>query len=562
MKKFFAKLHLWLAVPFGIVITVLCLTGAILVFESELKDLTEPSLYKASRTTGEVLPFAEIMARSKAQLPDTVALASIQIPSSPGRNYRLGLAGGGRTTVMVDPYTGEVAGVVRPYEKGKFFTFIRRFHRWFLFENRREGISWGKMVTGTSTLVFVVILLSGIVIWIPKTLAGLKKRLSVKRGVGRFRFWYDFHLSFGKMASLFLLVMALTGLTWSFDWYRNGFYKVFGVEVTQGGGGHGAPAGQAPATAAGHGEGRGSERSDGGNETYGPHGNREEGQTPVTSGNSPEEHSRDAGREGRSAGSVHPAGPARGEETSEEGISHDVPRRNGEGRPERPAREDGPREEGIPQDSSQGGGDGRPERPAREEGPRDEGIPQESPQGGKGRPEGPVREGGRPESSSDEGSRGGHQSPSGPGWDGNAPDSENRQGRGGRGSRPQSAVDYSVWQAVAERLRTEVPRFRTITVQDGTASVATNRYGNTRASDIYTFHPATGEVTAVSYYRDQPRSAKIRGWIYAVHVGSWGGIYTKILYFLACLTGAALPVTGYYIWLKKRWKKWTRGRIQ
>lgn len=33
----------------------------------------------------------------------------------------------------------------------------------------------------------------------------------------------------------FLLAMALTGLTWSFGWYRTGFYKVFGVEVQQGG---------------------------------------------------------------------------------------------------------------------------------------------------------------------------------------------------------------------------------------------------------------------------------------------------------------------------------------
>ena len=36
--------------------------------------------------------------------------------------------------------------------------------------------------------------------------------------------------------------MALTGLSWSFSWYRTGFYKVFGVETTQGGGGHGASA--------------------------------------------------------------------------------------------------------------------------------------------------------------------------------------------------------------------------------------------------------------------------------------------------------------------------------
>ena len=34
-------------------------------------------------------------------------------------------------------------------------------------------------------------------------------------------------------ALIFLLAMALTGLTWSFPWYRTAFYKVFGVEVQQ-----------------------------------------------------------------------------------------------------------------------------------------------------------------------------------------------------------------------------------------------------------------------------------------------------------------------------------------
>lgn len=40
-------------------------------------------------------------------------------------------------------------------------------------------------------------------------------------------------------ALVLLLAMALTGLTWSFSWYRAGFYKVFGVEMKQRAG-HGA----------------------------------------------------------------------------------------------------------------------------------------------------------------------------------------------------------------------------------------------------------------------------------------------------------------------------------
>ena len=39
MKRIFRKIHLWLSVPFGIVITLVCFSGAMLVFEKELTRL-------------------------------------------------------------------------------------------------------------------------------------------------------------------------------------------------------------------------------------------------------------------------------------------------------------------------------------------------------------------------------------------------------------------------------------------------------------------------------------------------------------------------------------------
>lgn len=443
MKRFFAKLHLWLALPFGIVVTILCLTGAILVFESEIKEWTQPSLYRASSQTGKTLPFGEIVGRARTQLPDTVGISSIQVSSSPQKNYRLGVAGERRTSVMVDPYTGDVRGVIRPYERGNFFTVVRRLHRWFLMEVRRDGISWGKMITGVSTLVFVFILISGIIIWVPKTWKGVRKRLSIKTGAGRFRFWYDFHLSLGKMSSVLLLAMALTGLTWSFNWYRNGFYKVFGVEVTQQQGGGAATATHGGSPAGGHPEG---EDMHGGNSAAGESGGSSEYRGYRSEG-------------GRPAG----------------------------------------------------------------------GMPDEE-------------RGHRPEAATGSGR------------------AEGGESRGNRGNRSGGRETYGTWEKAVASLREANPGFRTITVQAGTATVASKRYGNTRASDSYTFDSHSGEITGVSYYKNQPKSTKIRGWIYAVHVGSWGGIYTKILYFMACIVGAVLPVTGYYIWLKKRWKKWIKNR--
>jgi uncharacterized iron-regulated membrane protein len=53
----------------------------------------------------------------------------------------------------------------------------------------------------------------------------------------------------------------------------------------------------------------------------------------------------------------------------------------------------------------------------------------------------------------------------------------------------------------------------------------------------------------------QDKASKVRAGIYKTHVGSWGGMLTRILTFLAVLIGATLPLTGYYLWLKRILRK-------
>ena len=55
MKKFFAKIHLWLSIPFGIIIAIVCLTGAILVFETEILEFCYPSRYFVKEIKSEPL---------------------------------------------------------------------------------------------------------------------------------------------------------------------------------------------------------------------------------------------------------------------------------------------------------------------------------------------------------------------------------------------------------------------------------------------------------------------------------------------------------------------------
>lgn len=380
MRKIFRNIHLWLSVPFGILITLICFSGAALVFEKEVMELCHRELYFVKKVEAAPLPMEQLMTKVAATLPDSVSVTGVNISSDPERAYQVTLSKPRRASMYVDQYTGEITG---KYERAPFFNFMFRMHRWLLDSMKQDGgIFWGKMIVGISTLMFVFVLISGVVVWWPRTRKALKNSLKIVANKGWRRFWYDLHVAGGMYALVFLLSMALTGLTWSFQWYRTGFYKTFGVEV-QPSMGHGNAAANATA--------KGGKR------------------------------------------------------------------------------------------------DGKPE------------------------------------------------------------------GREGRGAHRYSP--YTNWQQVYEQLAEANPDYKQISVSDGSASVAVPRFGNQRGTDRYKFNPRNGEITETTLYKDLDNSGKIRGWIYSVHVGSWGGMLTRILTFVAALIGASLPLTGYYLWIRKKIKR-------
>ena len=396
MKKIFRKIHLWLSVPFGLIITLICFSGAMLVFENEVNEWFRRDLYYVETVKESALPMDKLLEKVATTLPDSVSVTGVSISSDPGRAYQVSLSKPRRASLYVDQYTGEVKG---KSERSGFFMFMFRMHRWLLdsMNPGNEGIFWGKMIVGVSTLLLVFVLISGIVIWWPRTRKALKNSLKITAAKGWRRFWYDLHVAGGMYALIFLLAMALTGLTWSFPWYRTAFYKVFGVEVQQ-------------RAAQGH-----------------------------------EQKSDAQKRDTKLA-------------------AHREKKREG-----------------------------------------------------------------------------------------------NEVRKGERSRRPENNHSdmYSVtspfvyWQEIYDKLGRQNPEYKQISISSGTASVSFNRFGNQRASDRYSFNTDNGEFTETSLYQHQDKSGKIRGWIYSVHVGNWGGMFTRILTFIAALLGAALPLTGYYLWIKR-----------
>ena len=228
MRKLFAKLHLWLSLPLGIIISIICLSGAALVFERDITQALQRSLYTVVPPSEDAQPLSpsQLAPHIQAQVSDSLHLSSLLLSANPHETAFASFRETGRKQLSVNPYTGEVLGWTQSYP---FFQTMRKLHRWLLDPPASKGEkSVGKIIVGITTLVMVFILISGLIIWIPRTRKALKNRLSVSCTKGWRRFWYDSHVAIGFYSTLFLLVMALTGLTWSFGWYRTAAYSLFG----------------------------------------------------------------------------------------------------------------------------------------------------------------------------------------------------------------------------------------------------------------------------------------------------------------------------------------------
>ncbi|MCX4281568.1 MAG: PepSY-associated TM helix domain-containing protein, partial [Alistipes sp.] len=223
------------------------------------------------------------------------------------------------------------------------------------------------------------------ILWIPRSRKALRNRLKVSCTYGRRRFWHDCHVTLGFYATLLLLVMALTGLTWSFGWYRTAAYSLFG----------------------------------------GPQQTVAAQEKPSRKADSGNRHERERSGE-RTAG----------------------------------------REQGKRQAETE--------------------------------------------------------------------------------ARP---FDYAVWDEVLEQLTAHCTAYKTIVLTQTEAQVA--RQSAMRRIDRATFDPRSGRLAEITRYEETPRQQRLRGWFYAFHTGTWGGIWTKILYFIAALIGASLPLTGYWLWWKR-----------
>ncbi len=163
-------IHVWLSLPLGILITLICLSGATLVFKNEIRNALGMPRVEAHHNVKKAVakPLAEQSSVHK-------------------HKHKAADAPHGTT------------------RKRDFFSYVTRFHTSFYL-----GVA-GRWIVTYTTVAFVIVLVSGVwMVW-SRSRKQWRQRFAVVVNKTRHKLFYDLHVSLGFWTLVWILAIAITG---------------------------------------------------------------------------------------------------------------------------------------------------------------------------------------------------------------------------------------------------------------------------------------------------------------------------------------------------------------
>jgi len=236
-RKFFNDLHLWLGLASGLILFIVCLTGTILAFETELVLIFDSKDHYSKENTTPI-PFNRIVENIQEQ---GYIVKEFIFYGESNRNHQFtvftkeqiansNVKSARGKSLIINPHTGQEVSANGTLKE--FMHSVEQLHRYLLLDQ-----TIGRPIIGVSTIIFVFMCLSGLILWFPKKLkkfnkwGAWKQGFSLKTKANWKRVNYDIHNTFGFYALIPLLLMGLTGLLWSFTWYYQGLEMVLGDKL-------------------------------------------------------------------------------------------------------------------------------------------------------------------------------------------------------------------------------------------------------------------------------------------------------------------------------------------
>ncbi|MGU9804925.1 UNVERIFIED_CONTAM: PepSY domain-containing protein [Pseudomonas sp. CM11] len=214
-KKTLFQLHWFFGISAGLVLAFMGITGAAVSFQDEILRALNPQVLMVPKQPEGVLPPAELVQQIEAASGKTVAMLWVETDSGHAARAIFAAPPGEKRGPMryFNPYNAQFMGDVVGQD---LFALILRLHRVLALEDV------GRQITGACTLILVFFCLSGLYLRWPRQWKSWRAWLTLDWAKKGRSFNWDLHSVAGTWCLAFYLLAALTGLTWSYDWYNKG----------------------------------------------------------------------------------------------------------------------------------------------------------------------------------------------------------------------------------------------------------------------------------------------------------------------------------------------------
>lgn len=237
IRKFLNDIHLYAGLISGLIVIAVCLSGTIYVYNTEIREFFDSERYFVEKQ-GAPQSLDALKSNLEAQVEGQIV--GVNVFQQEGRTVQFSLKKEGQerpSTLFVDPYSGKVlADNEEKTSTEEFMGYMFSLHRWLLLDKIEEPImesmtnqELGRFINGVATLLFLLGVITGMVIWVPQKAKNWKQGLRVKWDANWKRVNHDLHntLAFYSLGALF--IMAVTGPFWSYQWYKTGWQKTWDI---------------------------------------------------------------------------------------------------------------------------------------------------------------------------------------------------------------------------------------------------------------------------------------------------------------------------------------------
>lgn len=230
-KATITKIHQWLGLGTGLLVFLISISGAMYTFKDEIYNAVHEEDMHVAEPAGSRLPLDSLMTIVQADLGSEYPLNYVNAYKEPDRAWRFKAYKYNPEkvsyfswceydfVVYANPYNGEIQKKIN--HKYEFFQLVKMFHWSFWL---RTDI--GQPIVGWTVVLFVLCLISGVIWWWPRRNKFSKRQFTIRwRGVSMVIF-RDWHVVTGIYSFPVVLLLALTGMVWSFKWFMALVYMV------------------------------------------------------------------------------------------------------------------------------------------------------------------------------------------------------------------------------------------------------------------------------------------------------------------------------------------------